>query len=558
MRATRTTRAILMLTCFAALAGLSLANQARSSPLNGSAQLAITKLMDEALVPGVQIALIENGHIRVQSFGVADVQSGRRVTENTVFEAASIGKPVFAYAVLKLASEGRIGLDTPIGTYLPDLQDGLEKLTARQLLSHTSGLPADGRSGLSPSREPRFSYSGEGISLMQQVVEQITGQPLQEYMSAAVFAPLGMASSSFVWRDEYAGRKAFGHTFTGASAARNRITKAKAAASLETTAGDYARFLVAAVQGRGLKPAIARQFLQPQARLEEGCVVCIGKPQGKPSNLHWGLGIGLQRAGGRDYAWHWGDNNTMQSYAAIETGARRGVVVLTNSANGHSIARQIASNVLGFDAPGYAWVGSYGSYTDPDRRLLSKIVKGGVGNISRADLSLPAETIRLVAERLLKGGRAADAAALLNMSIAQGKVSAADEVLLAESLRAAGRFEEAKAAANRALQLSPGNAAAKAALLRIQQSQRTIPASDLSRFAGLYSSPFGPLQISSDGRRLTARLQDQPASEMLPLSNNEFFMESMGVPITFVTGEGGRVTHALVRAGGEIRLERER
>ena len=556
MRSTTTTRATLMLMGFAAVAAPLNANQMRSAPKR-SAHQPVPKLMDEAIVPGVQIAVIKNGRIRVQSFGVADVRSGRRVTENTVFEAASIGKPVLAYSVLKLASEGRIELDAPIGAYVSDLEEGIEKLTARQLLSHTSGLPPEGRSGFSPSREPRFSYSGEGISLLQRVVEQITGEPLQDFLSAAVFRPLGMASSSFVWRDDYATHKAFGHAYTGASAGRNRITKANAAASLETTAGDYARFLIAAAEGRGLKPSIARQFLQPQVRLEEGCVVCIGRPRGKPSDLYWGLGIGLASVGGRTFAWHWGDNNTMQSYAAIESDARRGVVILTNSANGHSIARAIASNILDLDAPGYAWVGAYGSYTDPDRRLLSKIVRRGAQSVDPADLALPAQAIRDVAKRLLEGDRASDAAALLSRFIGAGSVTAADGVLLAESLRREGRFEEAIAATNLALQLNPNDAEAKASLLRIQQSQRIIPAALLSRYAGRYSTPFGTLEITSDGRRLTARLTDQPASEMLPLSDNEFLMESMGVPIAFVTDKNGVVTHATVRAGGDITLERQ-
>ena len=557
MQSTTTTRATLMLMGFAAVAEPLNANQMRIAPIKRLAHQPVPKLMDDAIVPGVQIAVIENGRIRVQSFGVADVGSGRRVTQKTVFEAASIGKPVFAYAVLTLASEGRINLDAPIGTYLPGLRDGIEKLTARQLLSHTSGLPPEGGSGFSPSRELRFSYSGEGISLLQRVVEQITGEPLQDYMSAAVFRPLGMASSSFVWRPEYVARKAFGHTYTGVSAGRNRITKAKAAASLETTAEDYARFLIAAAEGRGLKPSIARQFLEPQVRLEEGCVVCIGRPRGKPSDLYWGLGIGLANVGGRTFAWHWGDNNTMQSYAAIESDAYRGVVILTNSANGHSIARAIASDILGFDAPGYAWVGIYGSYTDPDRRLLSKIVRRGVRSIDRADLALQTATIREVAERLMKGGHAAAAAALLTSFIRKGSGAPAEEVLLAESLRRTGRFEEATAAATQALQHSPGDGAAKAVMLRIQQSQRIIPAALLSRYAGRYSTPFGTLEITSDGRKLTARLTDQPPSEMLPLSDNEFFMESMGVPIAFVTDKNGLVTHATVRAGGDITLERQ-
>jgi CubicO group peptidase (beta-lactamase class C family) len=513
-------------------------------------------MMEQAIVPGVQVAVIEHGQIRVSPFGVADVQSGKPVTAGTVFEAASLGKPVLAYAVLKLATDGRIDLDAPVARYLEGLSGGFEKLTARQLLSHTAGLPNTGPAAPNIPGEPRFSYSGEGIKLLQRVVERITGQPLQAYMGRNVFKPLGMTSSSFVWRDDYAARKAFGHGYAGSSAGRNRISQAQAASSLETTAEDYARFMIAAVRGTGLKRALAREMLRPQVTLEEGCAVCLDRPRGKLSPHHWGLGLGLEKHGGRTYAWHFGDNQTMQSYAALATDGGRGVVILTNSANGHSIARQIATQVLGVDAPGYAWLGSYGAYTDPSRQLLSKIVRRGIASVSAADLTLPASQRTQTAERLIEGGRFDDAAELVRKLISARAARADDYALLAEALRRSGRFAEATKAANSALQRQPNHPEAKAAIERIQQSQRRIPATELARFAGRYASPFGPLEVTTDGRRLVAHLLDQPPSEMLPLSDSKFLMESTHVPIEFVTDENGIVSHAVVTAGGQIKLPR--
>ena len=529
-----------------------------ASVVENSSAIASTvpKLMEQALVPGLQTAVVESGRINVLPFGVADVQSRRPVTEQTVFEAASLGKPVLAYAVLKLATNGQIDIDKPVGMYLEGLTGGFEKLTARQLLSHTAGLPNKGSAAPLTSGDPRFSYSSEGINLLQRVVERISGQPLQDYMDRAVFKPLQMTSSSFVWRDDYVTRKAFGHGFTGASAGRNRISEAQAASSLETTAEDYARFMVAAVRGAGLKPELRGEMLRPQVTLEDGCAVCLGQPRGKLSPHHWGLGFGLEKHGSRTYAWHWGDNETMQSYAAADVSGDHGIVILTNSANGHSIARQIASTVLGFDAPGYAWVGSYAPYTDPSRQLLSKVVRSGVASVSSAEIGLPASEVKQVAERLLAGGRPVDAAALMRRVISVGPARAGDYAVMAEALRRSDHIAEAIQAANTSLQLQADNAMAKEAIERIQQSQRRIPASDLARFAGRYDSPFGPLDVTSDGRRLVARLLDQPPSEMLPLSNTQFLMTSMQVPIEFVADKNGVISHAVVHAGEEFKLPR--
>lgn len=518
----------------------------------------LPKIMDEALVPGLQMATIQRGKVRVFSYGVADVQTGRAVSDSTVFEAASLGKPVFAYGVLRLASQGRIDLDAPVGRYLGGLDPQSASLTARRLLSHSAVPASNAEGGEKPgsAASPRFSYSGEGIRLLQRVVEKITGEGLQPYMQREVFAPLGMTSSSFVWREDYQERKAFGHGFTGNSAGRNRIQTPQAFASLETTARDYARFLLAAAGGVGLAPDIARQFLAPQVALEN-CVVCTGPATSQPSaTRHWGLGMGLEEVGGRVFAWHWGDNQTMQSYAAVTKDGDHGVVILTNSANGHSIARQIASAILGVDAPGYAWVNSYEAYTSPARLMLSRIVRRGDGAITAADLSLPPAQLRQVAERLTTGGRPADAAALILRIVKAGRADVRDYLLLSNALRLAGDLPSAREAANTALRVEPGSKEAELALTRVAQSERVIPPMQLQSFAGGYTSPYGLLEIRSDGRRLTARLPDQPASILLPLGANSFLMEAMGVPIEFVQDPAGKVTHAIVRAGGEIRLER--
>ena len=129
--------------CAAALLGSACATvppASRPAAMTADAFRAVPQLMDQAIVPGMQIAVISEGKIETRSFGVRDVQTGAPVTDGTVFEAASLGKPVLAYAVLRMASAGSIDLDAPVSRYLPSLSGPVAQLTSRQLLSHTAGL----------------------------------------------------------------------------------------------------------------------------------------------------------------------------------------------------------------------------------------------------------------------------------------------------------------------------------------------------------------------------------------------------------------------------------
>ncbi len=169
---------------------------------------AVETLMDQGRVPGASIAMIRNGElVGARGLGLADASAGTPVTAETLFEAASLSKPVFAYMVLKLAERGELDLDRPLSEILPhpDLDDPRrDQLTARQVLSHTTGLPnwrpgrwSDNPGPLVLSFDPgsRFSYSGEGFEYLRRVVEKLTGSGLEDLATREIFEPLGMSST---------------------------------------------------------------------------------------------------------------------------------------------------------------------------------------------------------------------------------------------------------------------------------------------------------------------------------------------------------------------------
>src|SRR5688572_10077740 len=176
----------------------------------------IPRLMTEGEVPGLQIALIRGGKVDwIKSFGVKNAETGGAVTDGTIFEAASLSKPVFAYAVMKLVEAGRLDLDKPLQSYLsePYLKDDerINRITERMALDHTTGFQNESRPGqplkINFAPGERFSYSGEGMLFLQRVLEKITGEKFDAFMRRTVFEPLGMTSSSYEWQERFEGIK---------------------------------------------------------------------------------------------------------------------------------------------------------------------------------------------------------------------------------------------------------------------------------------------------------------------------------------------------------------
>ena len=179
----------------------------------------ITAQMQAAKVPGLSIALIQDGKISwVGGFGEANSITGKPVTGDTIFDVASISKAITAYAALSLVERGVLSLDEPVHQYLsqPWLPPSAyaEQITLRQLLSHTSGLtnavnPVN-KSIVYPPGE-RFEYSGVGFIYLQEVLEQATGKSLEQLAQELVFEPLEMDSSSYMTPQNMMPRLANGH-----------------------------------------------------------------------------------------------------------------------------------------------------------------------------------------------------------------------------------------------------------------------------------------------------------------------------------------------------------
>jgi CubicO group peptidase (beta-lactamase class C family) len=326
----------------------------------------VPELMKKYAVPGLAIAVIRGGKTTwVHGFGIKEAATGRPVTGDTVFEAASLSKPVFAYGVLKLVEQGKLGLDVPLTTYLPKPfvagDERLARITARIVLSHRTGFPNwpadDGSVSIYFTPGERFSYSGEGYIYLQRVVEQITGKPLNKYMTEAVFTPLGMTSSSYVWRTDFDALTATGHDADGKPTELWKPTEAGAASTLNTTAKDYALFVEAVLCGKGLKPAILREMETPEIALDLECRICIKHgPKQLSKNLFWGLGWGIERKDGSDALWHWGDNGAFKGFVMADPKTKSGVVMFANSENGLEIAKPLTNEVMGTESLVFEWL----------------------------------------------------------------------------------------------------------------------------------------------------------------------------------------------------------
>lgn len=366
----------------------------------GKLEKLIPDLMSRADVPGVSIALIEDGKVVwVGSFGVKNVQTGEKVDDRTVFEAASISKPVFTFAVLKLVDEGKLDLDVSLSKYVPSYvanDDRVNLITARMVLTHRTGLPNWRDGTFSPLKiyfQPgdRFSYSGEGFIYLQRVVEKISGQPLKEFVRQSVFVPLGMLDSSYVWQDQYEFQHAVGYLESGPLPPSKPIESGSplppyrgpsAASSLHSTARDLAKFVVAVMNGTGLKTETIRQMLSPQSRVDAGCMHCIDKPVTQTAeSISWGLGIGLEETPhGRSF-FHGGDNRGFHSFLFASPDSKRGVVVLTNSDRGPMILPEIVNLALGESQPYFNWhpvAENYEHYDSPRMQLDRAILEKGI------------------------------------------------------------------------------------------------------------------------------------------------------------------------------------
>ena len=328
--------------------------------------------MDALGVPGVSVAVLLDGEVAwARGYGFADLESTRPVTTHTLFQAASISKPVAALAALQLVQEGRIALDADVNRYLTGWRVPANAFTAeapvtlRGLLTHRAGLSVSGFPGYGPAEavpdtagvlngqgntDPvrvvlppgdRWRYSGGGYTVMQQLVADVRGAPFAEVMRRRVLDSIGMVRSTYEQpippdrRDDIA----TGHRQDGTPVRGGWHTyPEQAAAGLWTTPSElalYATEVQRAWRGestRVLGGVLAREMLTPD-----------------PDN--WGLGPGISEDGERFR--HGGSNQGFRSTFAAAIDGDDGVFVMTNSDAGSPLANEIAITV----AEAYGWSG---------------------------------------------------------------------------------------------------------------------------------------------------------------------------------------------------------
>jgi CubicO group peptidase (beta-lactamase class C family) len=349
-------------------------------------------------VPGVSIAVVHEGKIEwARGFGVARV-GGPPVTPDTMFQAASISKPITAVGVLRLVEQGKLNLDEDVDTYLeswkipPTDLTSRSKVTLRRLLTHTGGMTVHGFAGyergtplpntlqilrgVAPANSPEIRvnvepgtlqrYSGGGYVVMQQLLVDLTGKPFEQFMAEQVLRPIGMTHSSFAQplSDKELNNAATAYLQTGkAVPGGSHVYPEMAPAGLWTTPTDLARYIIAiqrAVKGESgqvLSPAMAREMLARQP--------------GEPAVS--GLGPQLGGSTARRYFSHGGSNEGFKCRFVGYTDGD-GVIVMTNGDNGGALVDQIIRTV----AREYGWP----DLAPPERAVAkvdSKVFAGYVG-----------------------------------------------------------------------------------------------------------------------------------------------------------------------------------
>lgn len=352
-------------------------------PAPQSIDAAAQRAMRQAGAHGLAIAVIDDGQVHhVASFGRRN-ERGEPLQPDTVMYGASLTKAVFAYTVLQLVDEGRIDLDTTIDRYLPqplpsyarDPRSGpwdhlagderWRKLTPRILLSHRAGfanfafLEPDRRLRFHFEPGSRYAYSGEGLILLQFVLERGLGLDLGQEMQRRVFDRFGMRRTSMTWRPDFAANLADGYTIDGTPKPHDPRSKVRAAGSMDTTIEDFARFAAGFMRGDGLSARSRAEMVSAQWPITTARQFPTLAPELPPAqrrpDLAAGLGV-VVFSGPQGPGFFKGghDDTTGNTWVCVER-RRRCVVLMANDVRAEAAFPGLVKSILGEIGVPWAW-----------------------------------------------------------------------------------------------------------------------------------------------------------------------------------------------------------
>jgi CubicO group peptidase (beta-lactamase class C family) len=346
--------------------------------ISSQAESFLRQILEKTNATALSVAVVQDSHVVFQkSMGIVDKKSNKLVDEKTVFRTASLSKPVFAYLMMKLVDEGLFDVDRPIYHYLerplheyPDYadlknDDRYKLLTVRNLLSHQSGFPnwrimnRDRRLDFKFTPGKMFKYSGEGYNFLKFVLEKMTGRGLDQLSKEKVFIPLGMTNTSFLWEERFDSHFAV-NLRTGL---RRNIERTKivpnAAASLLTNTADYAKFLLAIMNGKGLKSETLKLMLEPQVDITSRS---LHAPQGTDPKIHetihlaWSMGWGRFRCPRGEALFHVGFEEGCDNFAVVFLDHKIGIVLQSVITGNEGIAPSIVKELIGDVYSPFSWL----------------------------------------------------------------------------------------------------------------------------------------------------------------------------------------------------------
>lgn len=304
----------------------------------------IQKWLKENKVPTLGIGIIENGKLQqVKVFG--EISEGISAPYNTIFNVASLTKPVTAIVVLQLVSLGKWELDEPLYKYWidPDITNDprTKKLTTRIILSHQTGFPnwrwMNETKKLNFQFDPgtKYQYSGEGMEYLRKALEKKFNKSLEQLAHELIFQPLNMNDTKYVWdKNVDTTRLAIGYDKDGIPYETVKNETPNAADDLLTTVEDYGKFLVSVINGDGLSKKVFEEMTTKQ----------VASTKGK----HFGLGFEIYDLGNEETALsHSGADNGVQTLFVILPKTKNGLLIFTNSDTGVSVYETLLKHYLG-------------------------------------------------------------------------------------------------------------------------------------------------------------------------------------------------------------------
>lgn len=293
------------------------------------------------------IGYIEHGELKQLSvFG--ELEAGKPAPQHTIWNVASLTKPVTALVALKLINKGKWNLDEPLSNYYtdPDIAENpfSKKLTTRMVLSHQTGFPNWRADTLSFNFEPgtSYHYSGEGYEYLRKALESKFGKSFDQLATRLIFKPLKMKHTCFFWNskvDETAFAK--WHTKTGERYPTYKNKKPNAADDLLTTVEDYLKFMLHILNGAGLSDQLQREMVAEQVRVNP--------------YKHFGLGwcIDENINSQNDFALvHGGNDIGVHTIVFLIPHTKNGLLIFTNSDNGTAAFEPVLKKFLGVDGQG--------------------------------------------------------------------------------------------------------------------------------------------------------------------------------------------------------------